>query len=67
MARVPQVRRLVPATATTTSAIVLQATGVVPDDVVLERYLNVYALPEAVVAACPTTYQGALQIRAVRA
>lgn len=44
-------------------AITLQASGVVPSDVFLNRYLNVYALPASVVSACPSTYQGALQIK----
>jgi hypothetical protein len=44
---------------------VLQATGTVSDDpsVFLARYINAYALPTAVVAACPATFQNALQIK----
>jgi hypothetical protein len=44
---------------------VFQAVGSVSDDpsVFLQRYINVYALPAAVVANCPATYQNALQIK----
>jgi hypothetical protein len=54
-----------PPTATVGQPSVLQATGTVSDDpsVYLTRYINAYALPASVVAACPATYQNALQIK----
>ncbi|WP_217914644.1 hypothetical protein [Miltoncostaea marina] len=51
-----------PPTAVVGAPSVLTASGVVPDDVFLNRYLNVYAIPTGVVAACPATFGNALQL-----
>lgn len=40
----------------------IKASGVVPDDVFLNRYLNLYAIPTSVVSACPATFQNAIQL-----
>jgi hypothetical protein len=54
-----------PATATTGAPVVLQATGTVSDDpsVFLNRYVNAYALPAGLVAACPPSFQNAIQLK----
>lgn len=54
-----------PATATVGAPTMLQTSGTVSDDpsVFLNRYVNVYALPAGLVAACPASFQGALQIK----
>lgn len=51
-----------PGTAKTGDPIVLTATGVVPEDVFLNRYVNVYAIPASVLATCPETLQSGMQV-----
>lgn len=51
-----------PPTARPGQTVVVQAAGVVPADVFLNRYLNVYAIPTAVLSACPSTFQNAIQV-----
>lgn len=51
-----------PAAATVGKPAMLTATGVVPADVTLNRYVNVYAIPTSVLATCPETLQGAIQV-----
>jgi hypothetical protein len=41
---------------------VLQATGTVPADAFLTRYINVYAIPASVVGTCPADFQNAMQL-----
>ncbi len=41
---------------------VYQASGTVPADVFLNRYVNVYALPTSVVTACPAEFTNAMQL-----
>lgn len=51
-----------PGTAVVGKVSTIKASGVVPDDVFLNRYLNVYAIPTSVVSACPATFQNAIQL-----
>jgi hypothetical protein len=51
-----------PPTAETGKTTVIQAQGTVPADVMLNRYLNVYAIPAEVVSTCPPTFQNAMQL-----
>ena len=51
-----------PATAVTGQPSVLRATGSVPADVFLQRYVNVYAIPTSVVSACPSAFVNAMQL-----
>ena len=52
-----------PTSGTAGQAMTLTASGTVPDDVFLQRYVNVYAIARSVVPTCPATYQGALQVK----
>jgi hypothetical protein len=51
-----------PSSATVGQPATLQASGTVPGDVFLNRYLNVYAIPTTVVASCPATFQNAIDL-----
>lgn len=51
-----------PGTAVVGQVTTIKASGIVPDDVFLNRYLNVYAIPTSVVSACPATFQNAIQL-----
>lgn len=51
-----------PGTGTVGEIVTIQATGVVPADVFLNRYLNVYAIPSSAVPSCPATLQSAIQV-----
>lgn len=51
-----------PSSATAGQSVTIQATGVVPGDVLLNRYLNVYAIPTSALQSCPATLQSAIQV-----
>jgi hypothetical protein len=50
------------ATAQVGTPTTLQATGTVPDGVLLNRYVNVYAIPTSVAPACPAEFSNAMQL-----
>lgn len=51
-----------PTTATVGTPAVMTASGHVPSDAFLARYVYVYSIPTSVVAACPATRTNALQL-----
>lgn len=51
-----------PGRATVGETSVLTASGHVPSDAMLERYLNVYAIPTSVVTTCPAEFTNAQQL-----
>lgn len=51
-----------PTTGVVGSPTVLTATGHVPSDASLARYVYVYAIPASVASTCPTSRTGALQL-----
>jgi hypothetical protein len=52
-----------PPGATTGQTVQLNASGTNSTSGFLQRYLNVYAIPTSVLASCPATYQGAIQVK----
>jgi hypothetical protein len=51
-----------PSTAQVGAPSTLQASGTVPDGVLLNRYVNVYAIPAGVTSACPAEFTNAMQL-----
>lgn len=52
-----------PSSGTVGQPVTLQASGTVPPDAFLQRYVNVYAIPASVVSSCPATYQNAIAVK----
>ncbi|HEX2160756.1 MAG TPA: hypothetical protein VHF88_02950 [Thermoleophilaceae bacterium] len=52
-----------PSSATVGQPVTLQASGTVPEDAFLTRYINAYAIPTSALPSCPATYQGAIQAK----